>query len=152
VEILLLRLALAGIAGFMLGLISNRQDKTRSGRVFAIVSISSALLYIIAAGIYEETPGVGDPARLTASIPAALGFLFAGLVHVRQDRRGAGTTTAAALLLSALVGLLIADGSYTTVLLGIFFFILIYWISGFMRGRQLRTRGQVKARGKNNPG
>lgn len=136
----MLRLALAGIAGFILGIISNGKDKTKSSRVFAIVSISSALLYIVATGIYQQAPGVGDPTRLTAQILSALGFLFAGIVWVSRDKRVEGTNTAAALLMAALIGLLIGAGRQQTTLLGIFFFMMIYWLSGWVKSGVRRKR------------
>lgn len=143
-EVYLLRLTLAGIVGFMLGILSNRQDKTKSARVFGIVTASSALLYIVATGLYEETPGVGDPTRLTAQILSALGFLFAGMIYVNQDKSVEGITTAAALLLSAVLGVLIAAGYFWNVIWGIIFFIIIYWISGFVGKSQIGKRKRNK--------
>ncbi len=140
----LLRLALAGAAGFLLGLISNRQDRTHSSRVFAIVSIISALLYIMATGLHEQTHDMGDPARLTAQILSALGFLFAGLIWVDRSSRVEGLNTAAALMLAALIGLLIGAGRYQTTLLGVVFFVMIYWLSGWIKLAKRQKRVQQK--------
>lgn len=148
----MLRLVLAGIAGFLLGVISNRQDKTQSSRVFAIVSIISALLYIIATGLHQQTHDMGDPARLTAQILSALGFLFAGIIWVDRSSKVEGLNTAAALLLAALIGLLIGAGRYQTTLLGVLFFMMIYGLSGWVKSGIRRKRVQNKTGEENPPG
>ena len=148
----MLRLALAGAAGFLLGMISNRRDRTRSSRVFAIVSIISALLYIMAVGLHQQTRDMGDPARLTAQILSALGFLFAGFIWVDRSSKVEGLNTAAALMLAALIGLLIGAGRYQTTLLGVFFFVMIYWLSGWIKSGKRRTKGQKKTGEEIHPG
>jgi len=144
VETYLLRLALAGVAGFLLGLISNRKDRTHSSRVFAIVSIISALLFIVASGLHQQTHNMGDPARLTAQILSALGFLFAGLIWIDRSSRVEGLNTAAALMLASLIGLLIGAGCYLTALLGVVFFLLLYWLSSWIKPRRRRKKVQEK--------
>lgn len=140
----MLRLALAGVAGFLLGLISNRKDRTHSSRVFAIVSIISALLFIVASGLHQQTHNMGDPARLTAQILSALGFLFAGLIWIDRSSRVEGLNTAAALMLASLIGLLIGAGCYLTALLGVVFFLLLYWLSSWIKPRRRRKIVQEK--------
>ncbi|NLN87235.1 MAG: hypothetical protein GX133_06480 [Syntrophomonadaceae bacterium] len=148
----LLRLALAGIAGFLLGLVSNRQDKTKSSAVFAIVCISSALLFIVALGVFQKAPGIGDPARLIAQVLSALGFLFAGIVWIGRDKRVEGTNTAAALLLTALVGMLIGAGRHQVTLAGVLLFVIIYWLSDWIRLEFRGKRVRDNAGEKNPPG
>jgi uncharacterized membrane protein YhiD involved in acid resistance len=47
-----LRLVLAGIMGFIVGIASCREDKTQSSRDFALISMGAALITIISLGIH----------------------------------------------------------------------------------------------------
>lgn len=128
----LVRIALAGLVGFIMGVISNRQDRTRSSRVFAIICMSSALLVTVSMGIGEKIPSFGDPSRIMAQITSAIGFLLTGIIWVTQDKQVAGINTAAALLLAAIIGMLVGAGLENASVLGTFFFVLIYWLSDFL--------------------
>jgi uncharacterized membrane protein YhiD involved in acid resistance len=55
-----------------------------------------------------------------------------------------GLNTAAALLLASLIGLLIGAGCYLTALLGVVFFLLLYWLSSWIKPRRRRKKVQEK--------
>ncbi len=138
----LLRLLIAAVAGLVMGLVSNAKDDIRSSRVFCFISVSAALISISAIGIYESMniPYVGDPGRLPAQIISALGFLGTGMILVTEDNNVKGMSTAAALWLTAILGMLIGAGTSVWVI-GAIFFILIYMISPFIPIRS-RNREQ----------
>ncbi len=134
----LVRIALAGLVGFLMGLISNRQDRTRASRVFAIICMSSALLVIVSLGINEQIPWMGDPGRIAAQVTSAIGFLLTGIIWVTSEKQVAGVNTAAALLLAAIVGMLIGAGIENASVFGTLFFVLIYWLSNLIRIRKTK--------------
>jgi len=137
----LLRLAIAAILGFIMGLTSNVQDNTQSSRVFSLICIGAALISITAAGIYQSMniPWIGDPGRMPAQVISALGFLGTGMIWVTEDKRVLGMTAAASLWLTAILGLLIGAGMNHISVIGAIFFILIYKLSPFIPIRQ-RTK------------
>ena len=147
-----LRLVLAGIVGFIVGIASCRQDKTQSSRDFALISIGAALITIISLGLFDTMglPQVGDPSRLPAQIIAALGFLGTGMIWVTEDSTVQGITSAAALWLTAILGMIIGAGLNRLSILGVLFFILIYWLSHRLQGQIDQVRKFVfKHRGQN---
>lgn len=131
----LLRLIIAGILGFILGLTNNMEDRTQSGRVFAIICMGAALITIAGLGIYKsmDITWVGDPARLPAQVISALGFLGTGMIWVTQDKRVLGVNGAAALWLTAILGMLIGAGLNDICILGAIFFVLIYKLSPLIK-------------------
>jgi len=137
----LLRLIIAGILGFIMGLTNNVQDNTQSSRVFAIICIGAALITITALGIYQsmDIPWVGDPGRMPAQVISALGFLGTGMIWVTQDKKVLGITGAASLWLTAILGMLIGVGLNQPSILGAIFFILIFKLSPYIPVRK-RTR------------
>jgi len=126
-----IRLALAFVVGFAVGIISARDDRNKSSRDFALICLCSALLSIMAGGVIEsmEIPPTGDPLRLPAQIISALGFLGTGMMWVSRENQVQGITRAASLWLTAILGLLIGAGFLTTSLIGLIFLVLIYLIS-----------------------
>ena len=137
----LLRLVIAAILGFVMGLVSNSEDNSQSSRVFSLICIGAALVSIIAEGLYQSMniPIVGDPGRMPAQIISALGFLGTGLIWVTEDKRVLGMTAAASLWLTAILGMLIGAGLNNISVIGTIFFILIYKLSPLIPIRQ-RTK------------
>ncbi len=127
----LLRLVIAGILGFIMGLTSNIEDKTQSGRVFSIICMGTALLSIISVGLFQSMsiPWVGDPGRMPAQVISAMGFLGTGMIWVTQDNKVMGMTSAASLWLTAILGMVIGAGLDNISIIGTIFFILIFKLS-----------------------
>ncbi|MDD4171214.1 MAG: MgtC/SapB family protein [Syntrophomonas sp.] len=140
------RLTLAGIIGFIVGIINSRQDDT-GPRVFSIICMGATLITLIAAGIYQIIPWLGDPGRLPAQVISALGFLGSGMIWITRDNRVTGITGATALWLTAILGMLIGAGLKNASVLGVFFFILIFWFSNIAR-----RCGGTRSGGKKKPG
>jgi putative Mg2+ transporter-C (MgtC) family protein len=134
---------LAGIIGFIMGVINNRQDNTGSSRVFSLICMGAALITLIGAGIYQIIPWLGDPGRLPAQVISALGFLGSGMIWITRDKRVAGITGATALWLTAILGMLIGVGLNNASVLGVFFFIIIFLLSNITRRRR-GTRSWAK--------
>jgi putative Mg2+ transporter-C (MgtC) family protein len=108
----LVRIALAAVAGGVIGFDRARQDKPADVRTFALVATGSAAFTLVGLLAFGE----GEPgSRVAAQIVTGIGFLGAGtIIHYRDDV--IGLTTAAAIWSVAAVGMAIGSGLY---LLGI---------------------------------
>ncbi len=108
IETVLLRIALAGIIGALIGLISSRKN----ARLFSMVCMGAALVTHISAYYYIvlSMSWYADPGRLSAQIIVALGFIGSGLIWISPERKVEGISTAAALWLTAIVGMAIGAG------------------------------------------
>lgn len=136
----LLRVLLAGIVGLFIGLTSA--NKTLSSRTFAIICMGSALITITSIGFYQNAglPWFGDPGRLPAQVISALGFLGTGLIWVTEDRQVAGIPSAASLWITAILGMIIGVGFYNISVLGVLFFLFIFWISHLVEAKNYNRR------------
>ncbi|MDD3365343.1 MAG: MgtC/SapB family protein [Syntrophomonas sp.] len=132
----LLRVLLAGIIGLFIGLTSTSADKTLSSRTFSIICMGSALITITSIGFYQNLalPWFGDPGRLPAQVISALGFLGTGLIWVTEDHQVAGISSAASLWITAIMGMIIGVGLHNIVVLGVMFFLFIFWVSHLVEG------------------
>lgn len=133
----LLRLVIASIMGFIIGLTSNREDNTQSSRAFSLICMGAALTTIISLEIYRNMsiPAVGDPGRIPSQVISALGFLGTGMIWVTEDEKVRGITDAASVWLTAILGMLIGAGMNDISIIGTTFFVLIYWITPFISVR-----------------
>lgn len=112
----LLRLAVAGACGGLLGWERERKDRPAGFRTHVAVAMASALIMISAdlmVGRYpEETTNI-DPTRALEAVVAGVSFLGAGTILVgRNGSKVRGLTTAASLLVTAAIGLAIGLSAY----------------------------------------
>ncbi|MGZ4345868.1 MAG: MgtC/SapB family protein [Gaiellaceae bacterium] len=113
----LLRLALAGGLGGLIGIERELREREAGLRTHLLVSLGSALFTIVGAYGFHEFLSSGatvvraDPTRIAAQIVTGIGFLGAGAI-IRQGLSVRGLTTAATLWVVAAVGLACGAGSY----------------------------------------
>lgn len=109
---LLFNLFLATVLGAMIGYERERAGKAAGMRTYGMVTLGSCLFTIVSIHGFDITGvevgglliGRADPARVAAQIVPGIGFLGAGaILHRRGSIRG--LTTAAALWVSAAIGL-----------------------------------------------
>ncbi len=105
----LLRLVLAGIAGAVIGLEREVEDKPAGVRTFATVALGSALFTIAPALAFPGQPD--SAARVAAQIVTGIGFLGAGTIIQLRDRVE-GLTTAAGIWAVAAIGMCFGFGLY----------------------------------------
>jgi len=105
----LLRIVLAGIAGAVIGLEREVEDKPAGVRTFATVAMGAALFTIAPAIAFPDAPD--SAARVAAQIVTGIGFLGAGTIIQVQDRVQ-GLTTAAGIWAVASVGMTFGFGLY----------------------------------------
>jgi putative Mg2+ transporter-C (MgtC) family protein len=106
----LLRLALAGVLGGLIGLERELREREAGLRTHLLVSVGAALFTI--AGAYGFDSVRVDPTRIAAQIVTGIGFLGAGAI-IRQGFSVRGLTTAATLWVVAAVGLASGAGYYS---------------------------------------
>jgi putative Mg2+ transporter-C (MgtC) family protein len=103
----LLRLALAGILGALVGYERETAGRPAGLRTYILVSMGSCLFTLVS---ILGFPG-SDPARVAAQIVTGIGFIGAGSIIV--GRAGVrGITTAAGIWAIAAVGMASATGLY----------------------------------------
>lgn len=112
---LLLRLAVAGICGFLIGYERKNRMKEAGVRTHMIVAVGAALMMIVSKYGFSDVLGVQgvalDPSRIAAQIVSGIGFLGAGMIFVRGQAIN-GLTTAAGVWATAGVGMAIGAKQY----------------------------------------
>src|SRR4051794_14592846 len=106
----LLRIALAGVLGGMIGLERELREREAGLRTHLLVAVGAALFTI--AGAYGFGSARTDPTRVAAQIVTGIGFLGAGAI-IRQGFSVRGLTTAATLWVVAALGLAAGAGYYS---------------------------------------
>lgn len=111
---LVLRIALAGLLGGLVGLEREFSDQPAGFRTHILVSLGAALFTV--AGAYGIADFYGgddvvrfDPTRIAAQVVTGIGFLGAGAI-LRQGITVRGLTTAASLWVTAAIGLAVGLG------------------------------------------
>jgi putative Mg2+ transporter-C (MgtC) family protein len=116
-----LRLLLAAVLGGVIGAQREWSGKPAGLRTLAIMSMGSALFSIVSGLSFTG----GDPSRIAAGIVTGVGFLGAGAILHRHGGVE-GLTTAAAIWVSAGIGIAVGTGLYliATIATFITFFML----------------------------
>ena len=105
----LLNVVLAGVAGGILGLERERQDKPAGTRTFAVVAMGSCLFTLVGEQAFDGNDDAVS--RLVAQIVTGIGFLGAGTIIQVKDKVE-GLTTAAGIWSVAAVGMAFGFGLY----------------------------------------
>ena len=112
----IIRLAVAGLLGALIGLDREYRAKEAGTRTHFLVSLGSALIIIVSQWGFGDVvghPGIGlDPSRVAAQVVSGIGFIGAGTIMM-QKQFVRGLTTAAGLWATAGIGLAIGGGLYT---------------------------------------
>ena len=110
----LIRIALAAIAGGVIGLERGLHGRAAGMRTHMLVCIGAVLTTLL--GVYNiEVLGVtwADPLRVGAQVISGVGFLGAGIIMLKKgSSQIQGLTTAAGLWAPAVIGLAIGIGFY----------------------------------------
>ncbi|OSK22082.1 putative membrane protein [Escherichia coli M056] len=112
---LLLRVALAGFLGGVIGIERQLRAKEAGLRTHILVGIGSALFMIVSkygfGDILSENHVALDPSRIAAQVVSGMGFLGAGTIII-QKHFVKGLTTAAGMWVTAAIGLVTGSGLY----------------------------------------
>lgn len=107
--ILIFRIFVAGLCGFLIGYERKNRAKGAGIRTHFVVAAASALMMIISIYGFE---GSHDPSRMAAQIVSGIGFLGAGMIFVHKQTIS-GLTTAAGIWATSGIGMAIGTGMYT---------------------------------------
>jgi len=110
--------ALAMLLGGLIGLEREFKDKPAGFRTLMLVAGAAALLVGLGDSLLERFGGSefvrSDPIRIVEAIITGISFLGAGTIFRRsRDEQVEGLTTAAAILLSAAIGISVALHQFT---------------------------------------
>jgi putative Mg2+ transporter-C (MgtC) family protein len=117
---LFLRVAAAGGLGALIGLERESRNQLAGLRTHALVAAGAAVFTLAGAYGFSDVhrgPNV-DPMRVAAQIASGIGFIGAGTI-IRERGAVRGVTTAAALWVSASVGLAAGAGLWGVALAGV---------------------------------
>ena len=105
-ETIVLRIALAVVAGGIIGAEREYRSKSAGFRTIILITMGSCLFTILSAFINPA-----EPERIAVGIVSGIGFLGAGVIF-KSDNRVTGLTTAAVIWIAAAIGMAIGAGYY----------------------------------------
>lgn len=134
----LLRIVLAALCGFVLGIERSRRFKEAGVRTHMIVCCAAALMMIVSKYGFADLTSAGganfngtrgaDPARIAAQVVSGVSFLGAGMIF-KNGGSVTGLTTAAGIWATAGIGLALGSGMFY---IGIFGTIIIASVQKLM--------------------
>ena len=111
----IIRLAVAGLLGALIGLAREYRAKEAGTRTHFLVSLGSALIIIVSQWGFGDVvghPGSGlDPSRVAAQVVSGISFIGLAVIY-RNGSTLKGLTTAAGIWATAGIGLAIGAGMY----------------------------------------
>ena len=113
------KLLLATVFGGLIGLEREIKGRPAGMKTFSLVCIGSTLVMITNEYISVNLSLTGDSARMAAQVISGIGFLGAGTIMVTRQNQIRGLTTAAALWVTAALGIAIGTGFYFGAFAGI---------------------------------
>ncbi len=108
-----IRLVAAVVIGLSIGF--SRRHKPAGLRTFALFCLGCAIFTVISTSF--SGPYI-DPSRVIAQIVTGIGFLGLGVIWRQGIGKPTGLTTAAAIWVTAAIGVLIGLGMWTEVVVG----------------------------------
>ena len=113
----LARLLLALACGAVIGLNRDLHGKSAGFRTFGLVSVGSAIVALV---IIQVSPDVNAVSRVIQGVLTGIGFLGAGVIlHQPTSSRVTGLTTAAAVWLTAGLGIACGLGAFPLAFAGL---------------------------------
>jgi len=119
----LIKILLAVAAGGLIGIEREYRDKAAGFRTLIFISSGACLFTILSAKFALDS----DPNRIAANIVTGVGFLGAGVI-MRSGGRVIGLTTAAAIWLTAAVGMGIGGGEYALSAIMVIAAMVVLWL------------------------
>ncbi len=149
----MLRILLAALLGFIVGVERTRRQKEAGYRTHVIVAIGSALVMVVSKYGFVDMIAQGvevDPTRIASNIVTGIGFLGAGVIFVK-DVSIRGLTTAAGLWATAAVGMAVGAGMYAVGVFVTLLIILVQFILHHINRTGVTTSNHVMMRVRYSP-
>ncbi|MDD5171716.1 MAG: MgtC/SapB family protein [Candidatus ainarchaeum sp.] len=113
---MIIRFVAAVVIGLVIGL--ARRHKPAGIRTFTLLCFGSAILTVISVGGPFDGYNAYDPTRVIAQIVAGIGFLGLGVIWKEGVDKPTGLTTAAAIWVTAGLGILVGLGMWLEAFIG----------------------------------
>jgi putative Mg2+ transporter-C (MgtC) family protein len=141
---ILLRLLMAFACGAVIGLNREFHHKPAGFRTFGLVSIGSAVVVIVMH--LEVHAGPDAVSRVIQGVLTGIGFLGAGVIFRRESpSKVAGLTTAAAVWLTAGLGVAAGAGQYAVAAAGMVMGLILLLLGGPFERLLTRNRKRTDA-------
>lgn len=140
-QTVLLRLLASALAGGIIGFERERHRRAAGLRTHILVCIGSTLFMItsVGIGIFFQSEGTVDHARIAAGVVTGIGFLGAGAI-IRYGSSIKGLTTAASIWSVAAIGLAMGMGMYVPAFLGTAIIFAVLMLSRLEEEIQIRRQ------------
>ncbi|MGE5421542.1 MAG: MgtC/SapB family protein [Chloroflexota bacterium] len=140
-----IRLLAGLVAGLIIGIEREWQNKPAGIRTNTLVATGAALFVLLAFNIAEAYPGVTDVGRIIGQVVTGIGFLGAGIIF-KEGGDVYGLTTAATIWCSAAVGCFAGAGFFFEVAIGVVAIVgvnmLLIPLDKWLSARAKRKNGQ----------
>lgn len=140
-----IRLALAVLAGSLVGFNRGESGKVAGLRTTLLVCLAACLAMLQVNALLAQTGKssgsfvVLDLMRLPLGILSGVGFIGAGAI-LRKDGLVLGVTTAATLWFVTVIGLCIGGGQITLAMAGLALGVIVLWALKYVEGRLSREK------------
>ncbi|MFN7991614.1 MAG: MgtC/SapB family protein [Candidatus Micrarchaeia archaeon] len=125
---IIIRFFAAALVGIMIGL--SRRKKAAGVRTFALFCLGCTIFTIISlSDIFGPTT---DKSRIIGQVVSGIGFLGLGVIW-KQGAQPTGLTTAAAIWVTAALGILIGLGLWLEVVVGLILTLIIVYSKAALR-------------------
>ena len=136
---LLLRIVVAAVCGWLVGVERSRRFKDAGVRTHCMVACSAALLMIVskygfadletAGGVFFAGVRGADSSRIASQIVTGVGFLGAGVIYRDRKLATKGLTTAAGIWAVCGIGMAIGSGLYVIGVFATAFIIFLQYVT-----------------------
>lgn len=137
------QLFLASFLGALIGLEREYRQKGAGLKTYTLVTLGSCLFTLIALKLghlfYKESDLTYDVTRVIQAIATGIGFICGGVIF-RQGESVAGLTTAAALWVSAAIGIAVGSKFYFEAIFTAFLTIIVLFLFRFLEEKILRRK------------
>jgi putative Mg2+ transporter-C (MgtC) family protein len=122
------RFVVAVIIGLIIGL--ARRHKPAGIRTFTLLCFGSTIFTVVSIGGPFDASSAYDPTRVIAQIVAGMGFLGLGVIWKEGMSKPTGLTTAAAIWVTAGLGILVGLGMWLETFVGTLLTVAILYSKG----------------------
>ena len=146
------RIAFAMLLGGLIGLEREIKDRPAGFRTHTLVAAAAAMLtgmgeMMLAQAQHNEERVQIDPFRLVEAVIAGVAFIGAGTMIAQRGRTIAGITTAASLLMVAVIGVAVGFGHGWLALFATLLTLAVLSVLAWMERRVSRGKGREDVSG-----
>lgn len=130
----IIRFVAAALVGLLIGF--TRRHQAAGLRTFALICLGAAIFTIIS---IDPRVGAVEPTRVVGQIVTGIGFLGVGVIW-KHDGKLSGLTTAAAIWVTAALGILVGMAFWFEVIIGTLLTVVVLYSKKTLRKARLEER------------